>query len=110
VYQGGQIVRKPTARIYGMPIHVGSETGTKIDIIADSKQPYVIMSRQIHDFLMIAAGKEYGWSSDEIDYQLTCPRDNLFKSLANQEFYCKLKKIVMVLKQEYLLGGADYAI
>lgn len=97
-------MQKPPARLYGMPIHVGSETGTKICIITDSKQPHITMSRQIYDFLMIAAGKENGWSSDEIDDQLTRPRDDLFKSLANQEFYIELRKRVMDLKRDVLLN------
>lgn len=95
---------KPPAKLYGMPIHVGSETGTKISIVTDSKQSYITMSRQIYDFLMIAGGKEGGWSSDEIDHQLTRPRDDLFKSLANQEFYIELKKRVMDLKRQVLLN------
>lgn len=97
-------MQKPTTKLYGMPIHVGSETGTKIDIITDSKEPYLIVSQQIYDLLVIAGGKEFGWSSDEIDEQLTRPRDDLFKSLANQEFFIELKKRVRILKQERLMN------
>lgn len=97
-------MNKSPARLYGMQIHVGSATGTKIGIITDSKRPYITMSRQVYDFLMIAGGKEHGWSSDEIDDQLTRPRDDLFKSLANQKFYFRLIDIVRNLRTNMLLS------
>ena len=101
-------MNKPSVKFYGLPIHVGSETGTKIRIITDSKQPYIAMSRQIYDFLMIAGGKEHGWSSDKIDSHLTRPRDDLFKSLANQEVYLKLLNVVCALKREAIEMGQSY--
>lgn len=99
-----------TTKLYGLLIWVTSDLGTRICVT----RKYIAMDQDIYDLLMIAAGKEYGWSSDEIDDQLTRPRDGLFKSLANQEFYVELKKKVMDLKRDALFNtkrmGENYAI
>jgi len=88
-----------TTRLYGLDIHVGSRLGTKISVIYRPEPPYILMDQDLYDLLIISVAKEEGFADDWIDDQLTRPRDDLFKSLANHEFYMKLLGIVHDLRR-----------
>ncbi len=84
-----------TTKLYGLPIYVGSCLGTQISVT----HKYITMDQDIYDLFIIAVAEVEGFSSYWIDNQLTRPRDDLFKSLANKEFYLKLIGIVYDLKK-----------